>query len=101
VVHADVRILLPQPGIPVLGQASQETREWAGNPGFLRIRFRLRIPGLPNLRRKSPKVSNHLREYSRFAETVGGDSVRSRLPPEGEHCAASILGSQSLQDTPF
>jgi hypothetical protein len=29
-----------------------------------------------------PKVSSHDREYSRFAETAGGDSVRSRLPPE-------------------
>ena len=28
-----------RPTIPAFGQASQETREWAGNPGFSRVRF--------------------------------------------------------------
>jgi len=28
------------------------------------------------------KVSSQLREYSRFQETIDGDWVRSRLPPE-------------------
>jgi hypothetical protein len=36
-----VRYLPPQPLIRAFGQAPQETREWPGNPGFLRIRFRL------------------------------------------------------------
>jgi hypothetical protein len=31
----------------------------------------------------SAKVSGEHREYSRFAETVGGDRVRSRLPAAG------------------
>jgi len=31
--------------------------------------------------RQIPKVSGHVREYSRFAETVGGYLVRSRLLP--------------------
>ena len=48
-------------------------REWARNPGFLPTRFRLWTPALPNLRRRSPKVSGLFREYSRFGETAGGD----------------------------
>jgi hypothetical protein len=40
---------------------------------LLRIRFSILSPGLPNSRRKSPKVSGRLREYSRFGETIGGD----------------------------
>ena len=62
-----------QPGILAFGPASQETREWAGNPGFSRIRFRLWPPASPNLRRKLRKVFGLLREYSRFWETMGGD----------------------------
>ena len=41
--------------------------------GFSRIRFGLQTPGSPVLRRKSRKVSGRVREYSRFAETIGGD----------------------------
>src|ERR1700738_2452280 len=37
------------------------------------MRFGLRTPALPNLWRKSPKVSGRFREYSRFGETIGGD----------------------------
>jgi hypothetical protein len=33
----EVRIVPPQPPIHAFGQVPQETREWAGNPGFLRI----------------------------------------------------------------
>jgi len=62
-----------QPGISAFGQAPQGAREWAGNPGFSRIRFRLQTPSSPILRLKSPKVSGHVRGYSRFAETIGGD----------------------------
>jgi hypothetical protein len=36
-----------QPPIRAFGQAPQETREWAGNHGFSRIRFCLRTPGSP------------------------------------------------------
>jgi hypothetical protein len=61
-----------QPFLP-FGQASQETREWAGNPSFSRIRFRLWTFALPSWRWKSTKVSGLLREYSRFGETMGGD----------------------------
>jgi hypothetical protein len=43
------------------------------------------------LGRQLPKVSSHDREYSRFAETAGGDLVRSRLPPE----AAVILQAET------
>jgi hypothetical protein len=81
--HLEVRILPPQPPIPTFGQASQETRERAGNPGFSRIRFCLQTPNSPILGRQLPKVSSHDRENSRFAETTGGDLVRSRLPPDG------------------
>jgi hypothetical protein len=39
-------------------------------PAF-RTRSRLQTPGSLNLRWKSPKVSGLVREYSRFAETIG------------------------------
>jgi hypothetical protein len=68
-------ILPGQPGIPAFGRPSQETRKWAGNPGFSRIRFRLQARSSPNSRWKSPKVSSLVREYSRFAETIGGDRL--------------------------
>jgi hypothetical protein len=61
-----------RPGIP-------KTREWAGNPGFSRIRFCLQAPNSPILGRQMPKVSGYNPEYSRFAEIVGGDLVRTRL----------------------
>jgi len=72
-----------QPAIPAFGPCSQERRDWAGNAGFSRIRFRLRTPGSRNLRSKSPKVSGFVRGYSRFTETIGGDSFDPGLPPEG------------------
>ena len=62
-----------QPPIRAVGQAPQEARECAGNPGCSRIRFCLWTPGSSILRWKSPKVSGLVREYSRFAETIGGD----------------------------
>jgi len=52
--NVGVRSLDGQPGIPAFDRASRETREWAGNPGFSGIRFRLWTPALPNLRWKSP-----------------------------------------------
>jgi hypothetical protein len=70
-----------QPAIHAFGQAPQETREWAGNPGFSRIRFRLRTPALPNLRCKSPKVSGRFRKYSRFGEIIGGDGFDQDCRP--------------------
>ena len=73
-VRRRVRSALPrQPAIRAFGQALQEAREWAGSPGFLRVRFRLRTPGSLILRRKLPKVSGLAGEYSCFAETIGGD----------------------------
>jgi hypothetical protein len=78
--HIEVRILPPQPPIP-LGRAPEETPEWAGNPGFSRIRFRLWTPALPDMRRKSPKVSVHFGEYSRFGD-FRRRRVRSGLPPD-------------------
>ena len=62
-----------QPGSPAFIQAPQETRKWAGNPGFSRIRFRFQTPTLPILRLKSPKVSGYVCGNSRFAETIGRD----------------------------
>jgi hypothetical protein len=52
-------------------------------PDFSRIRLCLQTPGLPKLREKSPKISGPIRKFSRFAETIGGDLVRPRLPVEG------------------
>lgn len=79
--HLRVRYLDAQPGIPAFGKASQETREWAGNPDFSRIRFGLRTPALPDMRRKSPKVSGLYRKYSRFGETIGGDGFDQDCRP--------------------
>ena len=62
-----------QPGSPVVPWTSQPARIRAGNAGFSRIRLRLQTPNWPILRWKSPKVSGLVREYSRFAETIGGD----------------------------
>jgi hypothetical protein len=72
-----------QPATPAFRRAPQENREWAGNTGFSRVRLRLQTPNSATAGRQSAKVSGHTPEYSRFAETVGGDRVRSRLPPAG------------------
>jgi hypothetical protein len=48
-------------------------REWAGNSGDLRIWFGLRTPSSLNWARELPKVSDHVRENSRFRETETGD----------------------------
>jgi hypothetical protein len=79
--NARVRILSLQPPSPAFGPASQETREWAGNPGFSRIRYGLWTLAFPNLRWKSPKVSGRFREYSRFGETIGGDGFDQDCGP--------------------
>jgi hypothetical protein len=42
-------------------------------PAFRAFDFRLGTVGSAISRRKSLKVSGHVREYSRFAETIGGD----------------------------
>jgi hypothetical protein len=82
--HIEVRILPPQPAIRALGQAPRGSREWAENPSFLSIRFRLQTPGSPIFRWKSPKVSGLVREYSRFAETIGGDRFDHDCRPTAE-----------------
>jgi hypothetical protein len=79
--NMEVRILPGQPGTLAFSQAPRETREWAGNAGFSRGRFRLQTPKSVISGRQLAKVSGHVREYSRFAEIVGGDWVQSRLPP--------------------
>ena len=72
-----------QPGILAFCQAPKQTRNKAGNTGFLRISFRLYTPDSEILERQSAKVSGHPHEYSRFAEIDAGDRVRSALcgPP--------------------
>jgi hypothetical protein len=96
--HIEVRILPRQPAIPALGSAPEEKREWAGNPGFSRIRFRLQTPGLPKLRKKSSKVSGQIRKYSRFAETIGGDRFdhHCRPSPAAQFCALIRAFEQCL-----
>jgi hypothetical protein len=66
-----------QPATPAFRRPPQEKRKWAGNAGFSRVRLRLQTPKSAIAGRQSAKVSDHTREYSRFAETVGGDRVRS------------------------
>jgi hypothetical protein len=48
----------------------------AENRGFSSTRDRLQALNLLILERQLPKVSGHVREYSRFAETTGGDRFR-------------------------
>jgi hypothetical protein len=43
----------PQPPIPAFGQASQETRKWAGNAGLSHIQLSLWTLGLSNSMWKS------------------------------------------------
>jgi hypothetical protein len=84
-----VRIpLRRQPRIPAFCQASQETADWAGNPGFSRIRFGLWTAALGKLRGKSPKVSGRFRKYSRFGETIAGDEFDQDCRPR----AAVVFG---------
>ena len=90
-----------QPPIPAFGQASQETREWAGNPGFSRIRFRLWTPGLPRLRRKPPKVSGLLRKYSRFGETMGGDRFDHDCRPTDTRSSDPTRSAKSFSSSPI
>jgi hypothetical protein len=87
-----------QPRIPAFCQASQETQERAVNPGFSRIGFGLPTPALPKLRRKSRKVSGRFREYSLFAETIGGDRFdqASKLVPRPD--AFLQLGNNLIGD---
>jgi hypothetical protein len=49
-------------------------------PAFRAFDLVSRLRNRQSLGRQSAKVSGHTPEYSRFAETVGGDGVRSRLP---------------------
>jgi hypothetical protein len=75
-------------------QVSQAVRRSARRPGkgeirpemprVLRLRFRLQTPKSVISGRQLAKVSGHVREYSRFTDTPGGDRVRSQLPPEGD-----------------
>jgi hypothetical protein len=80
-----------QPRIPAFGRAPQETREWAGNGLFARS---ISSPDsqVGNLRAPFAKVSGLVREYSRFAETISGDWVRSRLPPGARRAQPATAG---------
>lgn len=92
--HIEVRILPPQPRIPAVCQASQETREWAGNPGFSRIRFGLWTPALPNLRRnrrKSPAVSANIPVLGRLSAETGSIRTAAR----GRKVASLVNGKSS------
>ncbi|MBI5323068.1 hypothetical protein [Bradyrhizobium sp.] len=80
---SEVRSFPPQPPIPAFGQAPQETRAQPANPGFSRIQVCLWTLGSLDMRRKSPKVSGLVREYSRFAETIGGDRFDPDCRPSG------------------
>jgi hypothetical protein len=65
-----------RPGHPFSRSARlPKKRGMAGNPGSSHIRFGLWTLGSPVLRWKSRKVSSCVREYSRFAETAGGDRL--------------------------
>jgi AAA domain len=83
-----------QPAISASSQTSQETREWAGSPGFSRIRFGLRTPSSPILRWK---VSGLVREYSRFAETIGGDWFDHNCSPKAEPTQCTDEASKRLR----
>jgi hypothetical protein len=51
--------------------------------GFCDLVNCLQAPKFAKSEANMPKVSGCQREYSRFAETVGRDRVRSRLPSAG------------------
>jgi len=74
-----VRILRGQPGITSFCLAPKEMRNKAGNPGISRSRPCLQTPVSTIFERQSPKVSGHLRDYSRFVETSARDRVRLAL----------------------
>jgi len=57
----------------------------AENSGFSYVRIGLQAPNSLILGRQLPKVSGHVREYSRFEETFGGEEVRSAL--HGPSCS--------------
>jgi hypothetical protein len=61
--------------------------------GFRELASGLQLPNWASRPVKSSKVSTRCREYSHFRETVDGDLVRCRLPPEG--------GSHARNPPPF
>ena len=94
--HIEVRIFAPQPGTPAFHQAPRETRKWARNPGFSRIRF---VSGLPvplfqgGKRQKSPALSGNS-----FAETIGrnGFDQDCRPRPAVQFCALITFQAKSI-----
>jgi hypothetical protein len=52
---------------------------------------------LPNLRRKSPKVSGRFRRYSRFGETIGGDRFDHDCRPTMALCAGQFSGTHRTE----
>jgi hypothetical protein len=76
-----------QPATSAFGLASRKTSEWAGNAGFSRLRFRLQDPWFADMEAEIGKVSGHVREYSRFAETIAGVPERLINLPRS-HCVS-------------
>jgi len=79
----EVRSLPPQPRSAAFGPASLSMREMAANGELSGFGSCLRAPVWRFWAGKLSKVSGQTREYSCFKDTVAGDSVQSRLPPEG------------------
>jgi hypothetical protein len=67
-------------GVRLISAANARTGQ---KSPFSGIRFGLRTPSSLSPRRKLPKVSGLARGNSRLVETIGGESVRSRPPPDG------------------
>ena len=69
-----------------LRRDSRQTREWAANPGlFAHLSFSPET-GFTEVREKIGKVSGSNCEYSRFAETLGGDGFDQDCRPTMTLC---------------
>jgi hypothetical protein len=76
-------------------RAPKEMRNKPGNPRISRIWLCLHTPVPAILAHQSPKVSGHLRDYSRFVETAARDW--GRLARRGPLCSHSTaVSSRSL-----
>jgi hypothetical protein len=74
-----------QPGSPTDARIGRKSRLFA-------IQVCLWTPGSPDMRRKSPKVSGLVCEYSRFADTTGGDKFDHDCRPS----LAEIEGEREM-----
>jgi hypothetical protein len=64
---------------------------------FCAFAFVSGLPASPTLRSNSPKVSGLVREYSRFAETIGGDGFDHDCRPGGLITFRSLVQIQPAQ----